>query len=173
MTPLPAGVGAGDEPMNDQASVPNDNFEHARQLIPAAQTVPAIRDPYGRLAGYGASVPDESEPFGLTQSPRILAHSVQAQMAYPQHRSGLRSPECRENADADAALYFNGSSADRSATRQRSWRAATLMRLSKIFDFMQTQYQLLQSRAMAERVASRAQARKGRGWPALIGAAGC
>ena len=37
--------------MNDQASVPDANFEHARQLIPAAQTVPAIHDPYGRLAG--------------------------------------------------------------------------------------------------------------------------
>ena len=51
--------------MNDQASAPDANFEHARQLIPAAQTVPAIHDPYGRLPGYGASVPDESEQFGL------------------------------------------------------------------------------------------------------------
>ena len=45
--------------MNDQATVPDANFEHARQLIPAAQTVPAIHDPYGILP-YGPSVLDES-----------------------------------------------------------------------------------------------------------------
>ena len=33
--------------MNDQASEPNGTAKIGAQLIPAAQTVPAMRDPYG------------------------------------------------------------------------------------------------------------------------------
>ncbi len=49
--------------MND---VPKENRETARQLVPVAEAVPALRDPYGRSVGlYGESLGDESEPSGL------------------------------------------------------------------------------------------------------------
>ena len=140
--------------MNDQATVPDANFEHARQLIPAAQTVPAIHDPYGRLLGTAQACwmnRSHSVSRSLLEYWRILYKRkwlvlsiVAAFVALNAVRTLMQTP----------LLYFNGSSADRQQHAQRLWRAATLMHLSKIFEFMQTQYQLLQSRAMADRVAS-------------------
>src|SRR6478736_2303724 len=46
-------------------NVPKGNQESARQLVPVGEAVPALRDPYGRLALYGASMGDEPEQSGL------------------------------------------------------------------------------------------------------------
>ena len=51
--------------MNDQASGPNANPNTGGQLIPAAQTLPAMLDPYGPLAGYGGAVANAQELVGL------------------------------------------------------------------------------------------------------------
>ena len=51
--------------MNDRANEPNGNRQTAGQLIPAAQSVPAMRDPYGPLVGYPGTVADAPEPFWL------------------------------------------------------------------------------------------------------------
>ena len=51
--------------MNDRANEPNGNRQTAGQLISAAQSVPAMRDPYGPLAGYPGTVADAPEPFGF------------------------------------------------------------------------------------------------------------
>ena len=51
--------------MNDQASGPNANPNTGGQLIPAAQTLPAMLDPYGPLAGYGGAVANAPELVGL------------------------------------------------------------------------------------------------------------
>jgi hypothetical protein len=57
--------------MND---VPKGDRGTARQLVPVADTVPALRDPYGRLALYGGSLGDEAEQsdFNLLEYLRIL-----------------------------------------------------------------------------------------------------
>ena len=39
--------------MNDLASAPHSDNRNGRQLVPVAEAVPALRDPYGRLALYG------------------------------------------------------------------------------------------------------------------------
>ena len=153
--------------MNDQATVPDANFEHARQLIPAAQTVPAIHDPYGRLPGYGASVLDESEPFGLTQLLEywrilykrkwLVLSIVAAFMALSAVRTLMQTPHytstVRLQIDRNTAKVVEGGDA-----------------YAPVEDnsFIQTQYQLLQSRAMADRVASRLKLGKGAvGLPAV------
>src|SRR4029079_19460791 len=46
-------------------SLPERNHGSGRQLVPVGETVPALRDPYGRLALYGTSLGDESEQSGL------------------------------------------------------------------------------------------------------------
>ena len=49
-------------------NVPKGNQESGRQLVPVGEAVPALRDPYGRLAlygAYGASLGDELEQSGL------------------------------------------------------------------------------------------------------------
>ena len=51
--------------MNDLASAPYSDNRNGRQLVPVADVVPALRDPYGRLALYGGSVSEEFEPSGL------------------------------------------------------------------------------------------------------------
>ena len=58
--------------MNDRANIPNDGPDRAGQLVPTAQSVPALPDPYGRLPGYGGSVADQSEQFFTLQ--RLLEY---------------------------------------------------------------------------------------------------
>ena len=71
--------------MNDLASAPHSDNRNGRQLVPVAEAVPALRDPYGRLASYGGGIAEELGTV-WPQSLRILAHSVQAQMAHPRYR---------------------------------------------------------------------------------------
>jgi capsular exopolysaccharide synthesis family protein len=132
--------------------VPGGNRETARQLVLAGETLPATRDPYGRLAlYYGESEDRESDQLRLTllEYWRILYKhkwlilgvaivfsvigTVRTLMETPLFTSSVRlqidsPPRIVEggNIDADGEDYR----------------------------FMTTQYQLLESRAMAERVAS-------------------
>src|SRR5262249_54992839 len=135
--------------MND---MPGGNRETARQLIPAGETLPATRDPYGQLAlYYGENVDREPDQFRATllEYFRILykhkwliigvaivfsvISAVRTLMEIPLFTSTVRvqidsPPRIVEggNIDSDTQDY----------------------------QFMTTQYQLLESRTMAERVAS-------------------
>src|SRR5262245_55667063 len=51
--------------MNDQANEPNGNRQTAGQLISVAQSVPALRDPYGTLGGYPGTVAETPDQFGF------------------------------------------------------------------------------------------------------------
>jgi succinoglycan biosynthesis transport protein ExoP len=132
--------------------VPGGNRETARQLVLAGETLPATRDPYGRLAlYYGESVDRESDQLRLTllEYWRILYKhkwliigiaivftvigSVRTLMETPLFTSSVRlqidsPPRIVEGGNIDAD--------------------------SEDYRFMTTQYQLLESRTMAERVAS-------------------
>ena len=63
--------------MNDLASAPNSDNRNGRQLVPVAEAVPALRDPYGRLALYGGGIAEESERLGSISS-NIGASSTSA-----------------------------------------------------------------------------------------------
>ena len=77
--------------MNDLASAPHSDNRNGRQLVPVAEAIPALRDPYGRLALYGGGIAEEQELSGLNLF-RILAYPVQAQMAHPRDRCSLWCP---------------------------------------------------------------------------------
>ena len=51
--------------MNDLASAPHSDNRNGRQLVPVAEAIPALRDPYGRLALYGGGIAEEQELSGL------------------------------------------------------------------------------------------------------------
>ena len=50
-------------PVHDQSSRPNGNVKG--QLLPVAQTVPAVPDLYGYVSGYPGGVADGPELFGF------------------------------------------------------------------------------------------------------------
>jgi succinoglycan biosynthesis transport protein ExoP len=134
--------------MND---VSKGNQESARQLVPFAEAVPALRDPYGRLGLYGASPGDEAEQsgFNLLEYWRILYKRkwlilciVAAVVVISAVRTLMQTPlytaTVRLQVDNEARVVQTGDITPVSSDR----------------DFMQTQYQLLEGRTMAERVVS-------------------
>jgi succinoglycan biosynthesis transport protein ExoP len=132
--------------MND---VPKGNG--GTQLVPVAEAVPALRDPYGRLGLYGGSVGEEAERsgFNVLEYLRILykrkwlilsiaaslvvINAVRTLMETPVYTSTVRL-----QIDQEAKVVEGGEVTPQSA----EW------------DFMQTQYKVLEGRATAERVAS-------------------
>jgi capsular exopolysaccharide synthesis family protein len=140
---------------NDQSQEPNRNQETGTQLIPFSQ-LPARRDPYGgiALAGYPASVADASEPsaFNLREIWRILNKhkwlilgiaaafvvlaAVRTLMQTPLYTSTVRL-----QIDRNVAQVVKGENVLPSED-------------ASDFEFSQTQYELLRSRMMAQRVAS-------------------
>ena len=144
--------------MNDLATVPNNENRNGRQIMPFAEAVPALRDPYGRLSVYGGSVAEESElsSVNLFEYWRILYKrkwlilgsaaafvilaTVKMLMATPAYTSTVRlqiDPPAKVVEGGNTDSDFND------------------------YQFMQTQYQLLESRTMAERVASTLKLEKG------------
>src|SRR4029079_14770638 len=140
--------------MND-VGTPNEGGKRAGQLITAPQTTPAIRDPYGPLGGYGLGVdtPQDQLIPKLLEYWRILNKhkwlilcvtlafgaltTVRTLMQTP-----LYSATVRLQIDRNVAQVVQGGNID---PTENDYYAD---------DFMQTQYELLQGRTMAERVAS-------------------
>jgi polysaccharide biosynthesis transport protein len=134
--------------MNDLASNQNNN---ARQLVPVAESIPALREPYGRLGLYGGGLAEESEPFSLNllEYWRILYKhkwlilgvavafvvlaAVRSLMQAPAYTSTVRL-----QIDPPSKVLQGGDIGEDSNN----------------MGFMQTQYQLLEDGSMAKRVAS-------------------
>jgi polysaccharide biosynthesis transport protein len=138
-------------PMNDLANGPSDH-RNDRQLVPITEALPALRDPYGRLALYGGGgIADESEPVGITllEYWRILYKRrwlilwislvvvvlavVRALLQTPLYTSTVRV-----QIDRPMQIVQGGN----------------LAQDSDNFEFMQTQLQLLESRNLGDRVAT-------------------
>jgi len=134
--------------MND---MPKGDRETARQLVPVADTVPALRDPYGRLGAYGTSPGEDFEQTGINVLDylRILSRhkwlilaimvafgiisAVQKLMETPRYTATVRL-----QVDREARVVESGEVAPNYTS----------------YEFLQTQYQLLEGRTMAERVVS-------------------
>src|SRR5262245_45691544 len=133
--------------MND---VSRRDGENGRQLVPVPGLVPALQDPYGRSLGlYGGSLGDEAEESGfqLLEYLRVLIKrkwlilSIAAAFAVLSTVSALMK----------TPLYT-------STVRLQIEREARVIEGPQVtpqytdWEFMQTQYQILESRQMAERV---------------------
>jgi uncharacterized protein involved in exopolysaccharide biosynthesis len=134
--------------MND---LPRGDRGTARQLVPIAEGVPALRDPYGRVGLYGGSLGEEAEPsgFNLLEYVRIvykrkwLILSIVAAFAVISAvRTLMETPlytaTVRLQVDREARVVEGGDTAPQYSD----------------YEFLQTQYQLLEGRTMAERVVS-------------------
>jgi succinoglycan biosynthesis transport protein ExoP len=138
--------------MNDQANGPNDNRRTAGHLIPAAaQTVPAIADPYGSFAGYGAVEADAPRLFGLTffdywhllnKHKWLILSIAAAFVAIATIRTLMQTPlytaSVRMQIERDVKILQTGD----------------IMPQVSEMQFMHDQTELLSSGMMAERVAS-------------------
>src|SRR5262245_28608811 len=134
--------------MNDLANAPWSDNRNGRQLVTVAESVPALRDPYGRLALYGGGIAEEQElSLNLSEYWRILYK--------------------RKWLILGIAAAFGALSSIATLTQPPSFTSTVRLQIDpppKVVDagntedfsdyqFMQTQYQLLESRTMAERVA--------------------
>jgi succinoglycan biosynthesis transport protein ExoP len=138
----------GVEPLNDLDR--NSDNQYGRQLVPVGEAIPALRDPYRRLSLYGGDTAEESDFGGVNFSEywRILSRrkwlilgvtavfvilaAVKMLMATPHYTSTVRL-----QIDPPSDVVEKGQ-----------------LENFNDYTFMQTQYQLLESRVMAERVAS-------------------
>jgi len=140
---------------NDQANGPNDNRNSAGQLIPAAPgAVPATFDPYGPLGGYRGTTADEPELFGLKllEYWRILNKRkwlILGITAAFVALSGVRTLMQTPLYTATVRLQI-----DTNVSKIVESGNVTPVEDPEDAEFMRTQYQILQSRTMAERVAS-------------------
>ena len=88
------------------------------QLVLAAQSLPAARDPVWTARRLSNDRHRNTRPLLSRDPPRTLAHRLQAQMAHREHRSCHSHHRHGANADESPALYGNGSPADRSQRRE-------------------------------------------------------
>ncbi len=134
---------------------PKGDRDTDRQLVPVVDHLPAPLHPYGRLEPYGGSLGDEAEQSGfnlnLLEALRILNKrkwlilsiaaafvilaTVKVLMEVP-----LYTATVRLQIDSEARVVERGNI----SSRQYGWSDREL--------FMQTQYELLEGRTMAERV---------------------
>ena len=142
---------------NNPASGPSDGRNTARQLIPAAQgAVPAIIDPYGALGGYRGNAADEHELFGLklldywrilNRRKWLILSIIAAFLALSAVRTLMETPlytaTVRLQIDPNVARVLENGNV--SPVEEGGDDSS---------EFMRTQYQVLESRALAERVAS-------------------
>src|SRR5262245_26224868 len=132
--------------MND---MPNGYRGQGRQLVPIPEGVPALRDPYGRVALYGAGLGDESEQSGLNvfeylrvlnkHKWLILAIAVSLaclSVVRTLTQTPLYTSTIRLQVDREAKVV----------------EGPQVTPLYSDFEFMRTQFQILEGRNMAERV---------------------
>lgn len=143
--------------MNDQASAPFENRHTRGQLIPAAQTLPATLEPYGPPGYRGSTVVEEPELFGvkffeylriLNKRKWLILGITAAVVAISAVRTLMQTPlytsTVRLQIDQNAVAQMVGGG-----------NANSVQTYDNLdYEFMQTQYQVLQSRTMAERVTS-------------------
>ncbi len=139
--------------MSDTADLPSASGATAGRLIPAAQSVPAVREPYRPLGGYPGSALDTPKEAGLDlfQYWRILRKrrwliitTIASFLALGTVASLMQTPLYT----ATVRLQI-----DRNVAKIVEQGNVTPLEGSD-FEFLRTQYELLQSRTMAERVAS-------------------
>ena len=141
--------------MNDSASRENgaENGATAGKLVPAARAVPAVRDPYGQVGPYMGGPSDASPDLrlNLVEYWRILNKrkwvivsvmgvfvvlgALQALMETP-----LYTATVRLQIDRNVAKVVEGGNVTPIETQD--------------YEFLRTQYELLQGRAIAQRVVS-------------------
>ena len=81
--------------MNDRANIPNGSLTEGGSSFRRRKPFPRCVIPMAGSLGMAAAWLINRNNSGL-KTPRILAHSIQAQMAHPQHRGSLRSSQRRE-----------------------------------------------------------------------------
>ena len=140
--------------MTEHSLPPDDSRATPGRLVPAAQTLPAARDPYGELAGYYPASVVESEGgdgFDLREYWRILnkrkwvvisvlVACVALGAIYTLMKTPLYTATVRLQIDRNVTKVVEGGN-------------VTPMESSGL-EFLKTQYELLQSRTLAERVAT-------------------
>ena len=140
--------------MTEHSLPPDDSRATPGRLVPAAQTLPAARDPYGELAGYYPASVIESEGgdgFDLREYWRILnkrkwvvisvlVACVALGAIYTLMKTPLYTATVRLQIDRNVTKVVEGGN-------------VTPMESSGL-EFLKTQYELLQSRTLAERVAT-------------------
>src|SRR5260370_41569003 len=139
--------------MSDTAKPSNPSGPTAGRLIPAAQSVPAVREPYRPPGGYAGSALDAPRDAGLDlfQYWRILSKrrwliisTIASFLALGTVASLMQTPLYT----ATVRLQI-----DRNVAKIVEQGNVTPVEGAD-FEFLRTQYELLQSRTMAERVAS-------------------
>jgi capsular exopolysaccharide synthesis family protein len=140
--------------MTEHSLPPDDSRATPGRLVPAAQSLPAARDPYGELAGYYPASVVESEGgdgFDLREYWRILnkrkwvvisvlVACVALGAIYTLMKTPLYTSTVRLQIDRNVTKVVEGGN-------------VTPMESSGL-EFLKTQYELLQSRTLAERVAT-------------------
>ncbi len=139
--------------MSDIADVSNASGATAGRLIPAAQSVPAARDPYRALGGYPGSGLDAPREAGfdlfhywriLNKRRWLIISTTASFIVLGTVASLMQTPLYT----ATARLQI-----DRNVAKIVEQGNVTPIEGAD-FEFLRTQYELLQSRTMAERVAS-------------------
>jgi capsular exopolysaccharide synthesis family protein len=140
--------------MNDHANLPSNPRDVRGELVKTTQNVPATRDPYGQLLGYVEPASDSAEQltaklfeyWRLFKKRKWLILSIAAAFvtlngARTVMETPLYTATVRLQIDANVAKIVEGG--DNVMPVDTSGA-----------DFMRTQYELLQSRSMAQRVVS-------------------
>ncbi len=141
--------------MNDSnAGLSNEAGTSPGRLVPTGTGLPAVRGPYGQLGGYGPNTPDAPGGFVfdlleywriLNKRKWLILSILGAFVALGTLRTLMQTPlytaAVRLQIERNVAKIVEGGNIGSSAE-------------GGDFDFLRTQYELLQSRSMAERVAS-------------------
>jgi polysaccharide biosynthesis transport protein len=137
--------------MNDGTPLADENRPTQGRLVPAGQTLPTGRDPYGPLGSYPGAYAEAAPEFGLNLREywRILIKRkwvVLSVLVAFVALGGVRALMMTPLYTSTVRLQI-----DRNVSRVVENGNITPMEGAD-FDFLRTQYELLQSRTMAERV---------------------
>jgi capsular exopolysaccharide synthesis family protein len=138
--------------VNDNANLPSDPRDIRGPLAATGQTVPATRDPYGPLVGYVEPAPDSAEQLAaklfeywrIFKKRKWLILSIAAAFIT---LNGVRTLMETPLYTATVRLQIETNGA-------KILNVDSVTPIDDSGEFMRTQYELLQSRTMAERVVS-------------------